>query len=137
MGPRGSKGSTSRKMLQFLNACAVGGCTVHATRKPADNLHNGKPTPTRQTNSPDTKEISMATLEKSATTTIDKTALGRLDREGRLLNAVLKSPTKKPGRFGFRGDIALKFQSQPADAKRPPEFSIEQVLTIAQEGEST
>jgi hypothetical protein len=79
----------------------------------------------------------MATLEKSATTTIDKTALGRLDREGRLLNAVLKSPTKKPGRFGFRGDIALKFQSQLADEKRPPEFSIEQVLTIAQEGEST
>ncbi len=36
----------------------------------------------------------MATLEKSATTTIEKTALGRLDREGRLLNAVLKSPTK-------------------------------------------
>jgi hypothetical protein len=78
----------------------------------------------------------MATLEKSATT-VEKTALARLDREGRLLNAVLKSATTKPGRFGFRGDIALKFQSQLADEKRPPEFSIEQVLTIAQEGEST
>src|SRR5271167_2087117 len=72
----------------------------------------------------------MATLEKSATTTIDKTALGRLEREGRLLNAVLKSPTKKPGRFGFRGDIALKFQPQFADEKRPPDFSIEQVLPL-------
>ena len=70
-------------------------------------------------------------------TTIEKTALGRLDREGRLLNAVLKGPTTKPGRFGFRGDIALKFQTQLADEKRPPDFSIEQVLTFAREGEGT
>lgn len=70
-------------------------------------------------------------------TTIDDTALGRLDKEGRLLNAVLKSQTTKPGRFGFRGDIALKFQTQVADEKRPPDYSIEQVLTVAQEGEST
>jgi len=49
----------------------------------------------------------------------------------------LKSPTTKPGRFGFRGDIALKFQAQLADEKRPPEYSIEQVLVIAQEGEPT
>lgn len=70
-------------------------------------------------------------------TTIDQTALGRLDKEGRLLNAVLKGPTTKPGRFGFRGDIALKFQVQLADEKRPPEFSLEQVLVVAQEGEPT
>lgn len=68
---------------------------------------------------------------------IEKTALSRLDQEGRLLNAILKAPTAKPGRFGFRGDIALKFQTQVADEKRPPDFSIEQVLTIAQEGEPT
>ncbi|MFG1461895.1 hypothetical protein V5F77_03265 [Xanthobacter sp. DSM 24535] len=77
----------------------------------------------------------MTTLEK--TTTIEETALARLDREGRLLNAVLKAPTKKPGRFGFRGDIALKFQAQVADEKRPPDFSIEQVLTVVQAGEPT
>jgi hypothetical protein len=76
-------------------------------------------------------------LERKMATTIDKTALARLDSEGRLLNAVLKGPTTKPGRFGFRGDIALKFQTQFADEKRPPEFSMEQVLTIAQEGERT
>lgn len=70
-------------------------------------------------------------------TTIEKTALSRLDREGRLINAVLKGPTTKPGRFGFRGDIALKFQTQVADEKRPPDFSMEQVLTVAQEGEPT
>ena len=79
----------------------------------------------------------MTTIEMSAPTSIEKTAFARLDREGRLLNAVLKSPTKKPGRFGFRGDIALKFQTQLADEKRPPEFSIEQVLTVAQEGRDT
>jgi hypothetical protein len=78
----------------------------------------------------------MTTIEKTATT-IEKTALGRLDDEGRLFNAVLKSTTAKPGRFGFRGDIALKFQAQVADEKRPPDFSIEQVLTIAEEGEPT
>lgn len=70
-------------------------------------------------------------------TTIDKTALARLDQEGRLFNAVLKGPTTHPGRFGFRGDIALKFQPQIADEKRPPDFSMEQVLTAAQEGEAT
>ncbi len=79
----------------------------------------------------------MTTLEKTALTGFEATALGRLDREGRLLNAVFKGPTTKPGRFGFRGDIALKFQAQVADEKRPPDFSIEQVLTVVQEGEST
>jgi hypothetical protein len=70
-------------------------------------------------------------------TTIETTALGRLEQEGRLYNAVLKGPTTRPGRFGFRGDIALKFQPQVADEKRPPDFSIEQVLTIAETGDST
>ncbi|WP_024520697.1 hypothetical protein [Bradyrhizobium sp. Tv2a-2] len=70
-------------------------------------------------------------------TAIENTALGRLDKEGRLLNAVLKGETTKPGRFGFRGDIALKFQPRVADEKRPPDYSIEQVLTVVQEGERT
>ncbi|MDD2876958.1 MAG: hypothetical protein PHT60_05120 [Acidiphilium sp.] len=70
-------------------------------------------------------------------TMIKMTALNRLSEEQRLLNAVLKTPTTKPGRFGFRGDIALKFQTQFADEKRPPEFSIEQVFTIAEEGRPT
>ncbi|MFO1102973.1 MAG: hypothetical protein U1E20_08725 [Methylocystis sp.] len=70
-------------------------------------------------------------------TQIEKTALARLEREGRLLNAVLKGPMTKPGRFGFRGDIALKYQAQVADEKRPPDFCMEQVLTFAQENEPT
>ena len=79
----------------------------------------------------------MTTIEVSAPTSIETTALGRLDREGRLLNAVFKGPITKPGRSGFRGDIALKFQTQLADEKRPPEFSMEQVLTLVRQGEST
>jgi hypothetical protein len=70
-------------------------------------------------------------------TTIETTALAALDKEGRLLNAVAKSPTNKPGYFGFRGDIALKWQVALADEKRPPEYSVEQVLTVAKEGEPT
>lgn len=66
-------------------------------------------------------------------TTIDQTPLAKLEREHRLFNAVLKGPTAQSKRFGFRGDIALKFQAQVADEKRPPEFSIEQVLTYARE----
>ncbi|NNM57781.1 hypothetical protein [Acidocella sp.] len=69
-------------------------------------------------------------------TSIETTALNRLEQEHRLLNAVLKAPTTKPGRFGFRGDIALKFQQQLADEKRPPEYSIEQVFIIASEDNS-
>ncbi|WFU14733.1 hypothetical protein [Bradyrhizobium sp. CB3481] len=68
---------------------------------------------------------------------IENTALGRLEKEARLLNAVFKGATTRPGRFGFRGDIALKFHAQVADEKRPPDYSIEQVLTIAQEGANT
>lgn len=69
-------------------------------------------------------------------TTIDQTALGRLEAEGRLLNSVLKGPTKKAGRIGFRGDIALKFAAKFADEARPPETSSDQVIAAAHEGES-
>jgi hypothetical protein len=103
-------------------------CAVRATAEPAGNLH----VPAQRG-----RAQSIQSHMRVYMTTIEKTALGRLDQEGRLLNAVLKSPTTKPGRFGFRGDIALKFQPQVADEKRPPDFSIEQVLTMAQEGEGT
>lgn len=69
-------------------------------------------------------------------TTIAETALGRLEAEGRLLNSVLKGPTKKEGRIGFRGDIALKFQVKKADEARPPEISSDQIVAAAHAGES-
>ena len=64
------------------------------------------------------------------------TAFARLESEGRLLNSVLKGATHQPGRFGFRGDIALKFQAKLADEARPPEVSAEQVIATAQAGEA-
>ena len=70
------------------------------------------------------------------TAAIANTALGRLEAEGRLLNSVLKGATKKPGRIGFRGDIALKFAEKKADEARPPEISSDQIIAAAQEGEA-
>jgi hypothetical protein len=67
-------------------------------------------------------------------TTIAETPLGRLEAEGRLLNSVLKGPTKKPGRIGFRGDIALKFQVKKADEARPPEISSDQIIAVGEVG---
>jgi len=58
-------------------------------------------------------------------------AFGALDAEKRLLNAVLKEPMPDGAGFGFRGDIALAFQDQVADEARPPAYSIEQVLAVA------
>jgi hypothetical protein len=62
-------------------------------------------------------------------------ALARLDAEGRLFNSILKGPTKKAGRIGFRGDIALKFAEKFADEARPPEVSCDQVIAVAHEGQ--
>ncbi len=70
------------------------------------------------------------------TASLADTALARLDAEGRLLNSVLKGATKKAGRFGFRGDIALKFAAKRADEARPPEISSDQVIAVAHAGES-
>ncbi len=70
-------------------------------------------------------------------TSIETTAFAALDKEGRLLNAVYKGPTDKPGYYAFRGDFALEFQVSLADEKRPPLFSFEQVIAIAKDGEPT
>ncbi len=69
-------------------------------------------------------------------TTIEKTAFAKLETEKRLQNPVLKEATKKPGRFGFRGELAIKFAEQLADEARPPEITCDQVMAIASEGES-
>lgn len=70
----------------------------------------------------------MSTL---AATALEDTAFGTLASQYRLLNAVLKEPLPKAGTFGFRGDIALAFQDQVADEARPPAYSIEQILAVA------
>ena len=68
-------------------------------------------------------------------TTIKDTAFARLEDERRLLNPVFKGPTRKPGRIGFRGELALRFAPKLADEARPPELSAEQMLAVAQAGE--
>lgn len=68
-------------------------------------------------------------------TTLAQTAFARLEAERRLQNPVLKEATKKPGRFGFRGELAIKFALQLADEARPPEITADQVMAIANEGE--
>jgi hypothetical protein len=70
-------------------------------------------------------------------TAIQNTAFTRLETEGRLLNPVWKAPTRAAGRFGFRGDLALKFAEKRADEARPPELAVQQVIAVAQAGEPT
>jgi hypothetical protein len=70
-------------------------------------------------------------------TTITNTPLADLDAEGRLLSPVFKGPTKRAGRFAFRGEIALKFQTAMADEKRPPEIKLDQVMTVVDAGTTT
>jgi hypothetical protein len=66
---------------------------------------------------------------------IDDTAFARLDTEGRLLNPLLKGPTGKFGRVGFRGELALRFAPKLADEARPPELLCNQVMATATVGE--
>lgn len=68
-------------------------------------------------------------------TEIQDTAFARLEAEGRLLNPVLKAPTHKPGRFGFRGELALRFSAKLADEARPPELTCDQVMAVATTGD--
>jgi hypothetical protein len=70
-----------------------------------------------------------------ATKPIEDTAFARLESEGRLLNPLLKAMTSKPGRFGFRGEMALRFAPKLADEARPPELLSAQAMAIANLGE--
>jgi len=72
-----------------------------------------------------------------ADNSLANTAFARLDAEGCLLNPVLKAATRKPGRFGFRGELALRFAPKLADEARPPELTCDQVIAVAQVGDAT
>lgn len=73
-----------------------------------------------------------ATLERNE---IETTAFARLEKEGHLLNPILKARTGKPGRFGFRGELALRFAAKLADEARPPELTCDQVMAVATIGD--
>jgi hypothetical protein len=79
----------------------------------------------------------MTTVDTIAKAQIGDTGFARLEAEGRLLNPVLKAPTHRPGRFGFRGELALRFAPKIADEARPPELAVDQVLASADAGSTT
>lgn len=60
-------------------------------------------------------------------TSIESTAFNRLESEGRLLKPALKGPTHQPGRFGFRGEIAVTLE---------PPLNLEAVFAAAENGDS-
>jgi hypothetical protein len=66
--------------------------------------------------------------------TVQSPAFQALIAEKRLMNPVLLGMTKKPGRSGFRGEIALKFAQQMSDEARPPELKADQVMMSAEGG---
>ncbi|MEM5299279.1 hypothetical protein VSR82_33825 [Burkholderia sp. JPY481] len=70
-----------------------------------------------------------------ASPALSGTPFARLDREGRLLNPVFKGRTNAADRFGFRGELALRFGPHLADEARPPELSCEQVMAVANAGD--
>jgi hypothetical protein len=70
-------------------------------------------------------------------TQITETPFATLDAEKRLLSPVFKEATTQPGRFGFRGEIALKFAQQLSDEARPPEIKFDQVMMVGNAGETT
>lgn len=62
------------------------------------------------------------------TTTIESPAFQRLEAEGRLLKPALKGPTRVPGRYGFRGEIALTIE---------PPITLEAAFAAADDAEPT
>ncbi|WP_041655885.1 hypothetical protein [Azoarcus sp. KH32C] len=54
--------------------------------------------------------------------------------EGKLLSPTVSGPTQKTNRYGFRGELGLKFPPSVAGEKRPPEIKADQVI-LAAEGE--
>lgn len=74
-------------------------------------------------------------MNTTAVREIDDTAFARLEAERRLINPVFKAPTHQFGRFGFRGELALRFGAKLADEARPPELTCDQVMAIAHAGE--
>lgn len=67
-------------------------------------------------------------------TTLEQTVFKQLETEKRLFNPVFKDATRKPGRFGFRGEIAIKLAQKLSDEARPPEITADQVIAVAQAG---
>lgn len=55
--------------------------------------------------------------------------------EGKLLSPTFSGPTTRTNRYGFRGELGLKFPASLAGEKRPPEIKADQVI-LAAEGDA-
>jgi len=55
--------------------------------------------------------------------------------EGKLMSPTFSGPTQKTNRYGFRGELGLKFPPSLAGEKRPPEIKADQVI-LAAEGDA-
>lgn len=55
--------------------------------------------------------------------------------DGKLLSPTFSGPTTRAQRFGFRGELGLKFPPSVAGEKRPPEIKADQVI-LAAEGDA-
>ncbi len=66
-------------------------------------------------------------------TTLENTVFALLEQDKRLQNPVFKGATPTSNRYGFRGEIAIKFSAQLADEARPPEILAGQVMATASE----
>ncbi|MHB0872172.1 MAG: hypothetical protein ACYCR3_03515 [Acidithiobacillus sp.] len=65
---------------------------------------------------------------------IEQSAFAGLNTQKRLLNQVFKGELNAQGRFGFRGELAIKFATAVADEARPPELLAQQVISSAEPG---
>lgn len=55
--------------------------------------------------------------------------------DGKLLSPTFSGPTARTNRYGFRGELGLKFPPSLAGEKRPPEIKADQVI-LAAEGDA-
>lgn len=70
-------------------------------------------------------------------TAIEETCLARLHSEERLISpAVCAASATVPGRFVYRGDLAVKFAPTTEREKRPPALKVEQVLLATDKSSS-
>lgn len=70
--------------------------------------------------------------------TIENTCLAPLQEQQRLLSAaVCTASTRVPGRFVYRGELAVKLATPTEREKRPPELKVEQVLLATAADPST
>lgn len=63
---------------------------------------------------------------------ISQTPIGLLESRGLIHSPVFQGASGKPGRYAYRGELALKLAPTTAGEKRPPLLKSEQVIMLAE-----